>query len=59
MQRLLLYTSVTVFYWKSKYAKVLNGDVHKSLRDPVAGRPRDQIMGRSRDVPRTSVIHAF
>ena len=28
MQWLWLYTSVTVFYWKNKYAKVLNGDVH-------------------------------
>ena len=25
------------------------------LWDPIAGRPRDQIMGRSRDFPRTLV----
>ena len=29
------------------------------LRNPVAGRPGDQMMGRSGDVHGTSVIHAF
>ena len=29
------------------------------LRDPVVGRPRDQMMGRSGDVPGTSVIYVF
>ena len=29
------------------------------LRDPVAGHPGDQMMGRSGDVPGTSVIHVF
>ena len=29
------------------------------LWDPVAGRPGDQMMGRSRDVPGTSIIHVF
>ena len=29
------------------------------LRDPVAEPPGDQIMGRSRDVPGTLVIHVF
>ena len=29
------------------------------LRDPVAGLPGDQMMGRSGEVPRTSVIHFF
>ena len=47
----MFYTSVTVFYWKNKYAKILNGDVHGTSRDPVAGRPGDQMMGRSGDVP--------
>ena len=37
----LFYTSITVFYWKNKYSKVLNGDVHGRLRDPVVGRPGD------------------
>ena len=29
------------------------------LRDPVAGRPGDQMMGRSGDVHGTSVIYVF
>ena len=29
------------------------------LRDPVAGRPGDQMMGKSGDVPGTLVIHFF
>ena len=29
------------------------------LRDPVLGRPGDQIMGRSGDIPGTSIIHVF
>ena len=29
------------------------------VRDPVAGRPRDQMIGRSGDVCRTSVIYVF
>ena len=29
------------------------------LRDPVAGTPGDQIMGRSGDVRGTSVMHVF
>ena len=29
------------------------------LRDPVVGRPRNQMMGRSGDVCGTSVIHLF
>ena len=29
------------------------------LRDPVAGRPEDEMMGRSRDVPGKSIIHVF
>ena len=29
------------------------------LQDPVAGRPLDQMMGRSGDVAGTSVIHVF
>ena len=50
MQLSLFYTSATVFYWKNKYSKVLNGDVHGTSKDPVAGRPGDQMMGRSVDV---------
>ena len=33
-------------YRKNKYSKVLNGDVHRTSKDPVTGRPGDQIMGR-------------
>ena len=29
------------------------------LRDPVAGRPSDQMMGRSRDVRETLLKHDF
>ena len=29
------------------------------LQDPVAGRPWNQMMGRSKDVRRTSVKHVF
>ena len=29
------------------------------LRDPIVGRPWDQMMGRSGDVRRTSVIYVF
>ena len=29
------------------------------LQDLVAGRPGDQMMGRSRDVPGMSVMHGF
>ena len=29
------------------------------LRDPVAGRPEDQMMERSGNVLRTSLIHVF
>ena len=35
------------------------GTFRGRLRDPVAGRPEDQMMGRSGDVPVTSVIHVF
>ena len=55
----MYYISVSVFYRKNKYSKVLNGDVHRRLRDPVAGRPWDQMMGRSKDVRGTSVKHVF
>ena len=35
------------------------GTSTRGLRDPVAGRPGDQMMGRSGDVLGTSVIHVF
>ena len=56
MQKSLFYTSVTVFYRKNKYSKVLNGDVHG---DPVVERPGDEMIGRSGDVLGTSVVYVF
>ena len=48
-------------YRKNKYSKVLNREVHGTstgrLRDPVVGRPWDQMMRGSRDIP--SVKHVF
>ena len=35
------------------------GTSMEPLQDPVAGRPGDQIIGRSGDVCRTSVKHVF
>ena len=35
------------------------GTSSRRLQDPVAGRPGDQMMGRSGDVLGTSVIHVF
>ena len=55
----MYYISVSVFYRKNKYSKVLNGDVRRHLRDPVVGRSWDQMMGRSKDVRGTSVKHVF
>ena len=55
----LLYTSVTVFYWKKKYAKVLNGDVHGTSTGPSCRTSVDQMMGPSGDVPGALVIHVF
>ena len=40
MQYFLLYTFVTVFNWKNKYAKVLNGDVHWTSTRPSRGTSR-------------------
>ena len=71
MEYFLFGTSVTVFYWKNKYGKVLNGDVYGKSTGPSCstsrgpddetfwGRPPDVGHARSGDVPRTSVIHIF
>ena len=37
MQWSLFYTSITVFYWKNKYSKFLNGDVHGRSTRPSCG----------------------
>ena len=34
MQLFLFYTTVTVFYWKNKYSKVVNGNVHGTSTRP-------------------------
>ena len=39
--------------------KLLMGASTGRLRDPLAGRPGDQMMGRSGHVPGTSVIHVL
>ena len=61
MQWLLLYTSVTVFYWKNKYAKVLNGDVHGTSTGPscrTSQAPDDgTFWGRPRDVGHTCFLN--
>ena len=63
MQWLLLYTSITVFYWKNKYAKVLIGVVHRTSTVPSCERSRGPddgtFWGRTGDVPGTSIIHIF
>ena len=54
MQWLLLYTFVTVFYWKNKYAKILNGDVYGTSTGPSCrtspGQNDGTFWGRPRDV---------
>ena len=54
IQQSLLYTSITVFYWKSKYAKVLNGDAHGTSTGPICRTSRGPddgtFCGRPRDV---------
>ena len=44
---------------KNKNSKVLNGTSTARLRNPAAGRHRDQMMGRSGHVRVMSVMHAF
>ena len=44
---------------ENKYSNVLNGTSARRLRDPVAGRPEDQMIGRSTDVHGTSFKHVF
>ena len=60
MQWLLFYTSVTVFYWKNKYAKVLNGDVYGTPTGPSCGTSQGPNDGtfweRPRDVGHTCVL---
>ena len=54
MQYYLLYTYITVIYWKNKYSKVLNGGVHGPVTGLSCGTsqgPNDgTFSGRLRDV---------
>ena len=54
MQYSLFYTSITNFYWKNKYLKALNGNVHGTSTGPSCGTswgPNDgTFWGRPRDV---------
>ena len=48
-----------LFTRRTNIQKFQTGTSAKRLRDPVAGRPWDQMMGRSRDVRGTSVKHVL
>ena len=62
MQKFLFYTSVTVFYWKNKYAKVLNGGVHRTSTGPSCGTSREPdvetFWGRPQDVGHTCFLNS-
>ena len=47
------------FYWKNQHSKAVNRDVHGRLQDLFARRHGEQLMGRSEDVHKKSVIHVF
>ena len=47
------------FIGRTNVQKFWTGMSTGRLRDPVAGRPWDQMMGRSKDVRGTSVKHVF
>ena len=47
------------FTGRTNIQKFWTGTSTGRLRDPVAGRPWDQMMGRSKDVRGTSVKHVF
>ena len=58
------FLDATVLVLHICYCFLLEKQICKSskwgrLRDPFVGRPRDKMMGRSGDVPGTSVIHVF
>ena len=48
-----------ICYWFLLEKQICKSSKWGRLRDPVAGRPGDQMMGRSGDVPGTLVIHVF
>ena len=54
------FTHLLLFFTgKTNIQKFEMGTSTGRLRDPVAGRPGDQMMGRSGDVRGTSVIYVF
>ena len=55
----LYYISIHFLYRKNKYAKVLNGDIHETSKEPVAERFADQMMGCFTNVCGTSVERFF
>ena len=59
----LFYTSVIVFYWKNKYLKVLNGNVHGTSTGHSCvmspGQNDGAFWGRPQEVRGTSVMDAF
>ena len=54
MQYFWFGTTITVFYWKNKYSKVVNGDVHGMSTGPSCGTSRGPndgtFMGRPLDI---------
>ena len=62
MQQPLFYIYTTAFYWKNKYSKVLNGDVHGMSTGPSCGRfrgPNDvTFWERLRDVGHTCFLNS-
>ena len=54
------FTHLLLFFTaKTNMQKFYMGTSTRRLWDPVVGRPGDQMMGRSGDIPGTSVIHVF
>ena len=47
------------FTGRTNIQKFLTGTSTGRLLDTIVGRPGDQMMGRSRDLGRTSVKHGF
>ena len=59
MQYSLFDTTITVFYWKNKYSKVVNRDVHGTSTGPSCGTSRGPKMECLWDVRWTSIIYIF
>ena len=61
MQWSLFYTFITVFYWKNKYSKVLNGDVDGTSMGPSCwtfwGPSDGTFWGRPQDIGHTCFLN--